>query len=211
MKKIYVVGDSKNYAKFIDDYELVNDIKSADIVIFTGGEDVCPEFYNAEIHPTTYFNKGRDYDEIAEFNKIKNNQLVIGICRGSQLMCVLNGGLLIQDVSNHAIGFTHSIIETSTGNIYDITSTHHQMAYPFNMKKEDYTILFSSYPNRSRYYSGNLIDPDKVYAEPEITLYHKKNKPKCLAIQGHPEYMDKNNPIIPRLNEIINNLLKDIK
>lgn len=82
MKKIYVVGDSKHYAKFIDDYELVNDIKSADIVIFTGGEDVCPEFYNAEIHPTTYFNKGRDYDEIAAFNKIKNNQLVIGICRG---------------------------------------------------------------------------------------------------------------------------------
>lgn len=114
-------------------------------------------------------------------------------------------------MSNHAIGFTHSIIEASTGNFYDITSTHHQMAYPFNMKKEDYTILFASYPNRSRYYSGDLIDSDKVSIEPEITLYHKKNKPKCLAIQGHPEYMDKNNPIISKLNEIINNLLKEIK
>lgn len=123
----------------------------------------------------------------------------------------MNGGLLIQDVSNHAIGFTHSIIEVSTNNIYDITSTHHQMAYPFNMNKKDYTILFGAYPNRSRYYSGNLIDPSKVFIEPEITLYHKKNKPKCLAIQGHPEYMDKNNPIIPKLNETINNLLKEIK
>ena len=46
--------------------------------------------------------------------------------------------------------------------------------------------------------------------EPEIVLYHKESKPKCLAIQGHPEYMRPNAPVVEMLNILINETLNSI-
>lgn len=80
--KVYVVGEQKHYANFLDDFEMVNNISDADVVIFTGGEDVDPKLYGAKKHPTTYSNPSRDEYETKMFKQIRPNQLVIGICRG---------------------------------------------------------------------------------------------------------------------------------
>lgn len=116
----------------------------------------------------------------------------------------MNGGKLVQNVSNHATGFTHGI--TDGDKIYQITSTHHQMQYPFDLNEDDYDILFASYGVESDYYEGDGINPNIVYGgEPEIVLYHKNGLPKCLAVQGHPE-MIPDSPVA----EMINNLVKDL-
>ena len=118
----------------------------------------------------------------------------------------MNGGILVQDISNHALFKTHPIVNLLTNKIYEITSTHHQMQYPFNLNDDDYEILYTSYANSSSYYDGDKIDADKICnMEPEIVLYHKENLPKCLAIQGHPE-------MIPNslVSKMINNLIKDL-
>lgn len=120
----------------------------------------------------------------------------------------MNGGKLIQDCSGHAIGYTHSIVGLDNFYIYEITSTHHQMQYPFCIPDNQWDCLYLSQEFRSRYYSGDGII-GRIPYEPEIVLYHRDNKPKCLAIQGHPEYMQKDSPIVIRLNEIINKLLED--
>lgn len=212
VKKVFVVGYSKNYANFIDNFKLVDNIEEADIVIFTGGEDVCPSLYNEEALKTTYYNIDRDMAEKAVFEKCTDKQLVIGICRGSQFLCVMNGGKLIQDVSGHAIGHTHEIKSFYTDAVYSITSTHHQMQYPYNLNPNDYDLLYTS-DILSSYYFGGGIDEREVcfHGEPEIVLYHKSSLPKCLAIQGHPEYMRKDAPVIAMLNELIDNLLSEIK
>lgn len=208
MKKIFVVGSQKHYANFIDDKILVDNLEDADIIIFTGGEDVDPSLYQCERYPNTFSNIQRDLEEKAIFDNIKPNQLVIGICRGSQFLCVMNGGKLIQDVNNHAIKHTHTIVELNTHRDYEITSTHHQMQYPFDIPKEQWTCLFiTSRYQHADYYAGDKIT--NVPYEPEVVLYHRNNKPKCLAIQGHPEYMQHESPIIIRLNEIINTLVKN--
>ena len=121
----------------------------------------------------------------------------------------MNGGLLVQDCTGHGIFGTHQIYEYETDKMYDITSTHHQMQYPFNLDSKDYSILFSSLDMRSKYYAGDNIDREKIIVEPEVVLYKKKNYPKCLAIQGHPEMMRYESPIIGRFNEIIEELLND--
>lgn len=214
MKKVFVVGYAKNYADFINDAKLVNNIKDADIVLFTGGEDVTPSMYGEEALPCTYFNEKRDIEEKAVFDKCTDNQLVIGICRGSQLLCVLNGGKLVQDVENHCLGYTHEIIDAPMcTKVYSITSTHHQMQYPFDLPNSDYDLLFVSRNHRSNYYKGGgIVEEYIVYnGEPEIVLYHKANLPKCLAIQGHPEYMRKDAPVVGMLNDLINDLLNEIK
>lgn len=209
MKNVYVVGADKYYANFINNFKLTDSLEEADIVIFTGGEDVDPSLYNRPKCSRTYSNLNRDLTEKTIFESIKPNQLVIGICRGSQFLCVMNGGILVQDVSSHAIRHTHEINELSTNKQYDITSTHHQMQYPFNIPGQDWTCLFDCIP-RSSYYDG-LASNEYLPYEPEIVLYHKKNFPICLAIQGHPEYMRLDAPIVIRLNEIIDELLTNIR
>ena len=114
----------------------------------------------------------------------------------------MNGGLLIQNVGKHAGFGTHQIInKRDADERYDITSTHHQMQYPFNLEPgEDYTTLYYA-SIRSPYYEGDKVDYPPH--EPEIVLYHKKGMPKCLAIQGHPEMMRAEAPVIKMLNKLL--------
>ena len=87
------------------------------------------------------------------------------------------------------------------------------MQYPYEMHPNDYDILYWSTYKQSDVYEGSSIDEDIMNEEiePEIVLYHKENTPKCLAIQGHPEYMRKDAPVVKMLNTLINNLLKELK
>ena len=80
--KVYVVGGSIGYSRWIDNCELVNHPDKAEIILFTGGEDVDPSVYGCKKHPTTYSNINRDLQEKEVFDHIKPNQLAVGICRG---------------------------------------------------------------------------------------------------------------------------------
>lgn len=80
--KVYVVGTAYSYARFIYNADVVEKIEDADIVLFTGGEDVDPHLYGAKVHPTTHYNAKRDEYEKSIFDKIKPNQLAVGVCRG---------------------------------------------------------------------------------------------------------------------------------
>lgn len=82
MKNVYVVGEAKHYANFITGVKLVDTLEKADIVIFTGGEDVDPSLYGEEKYQETFSNIERDLYEKSIFEQIKPNQLVVGVCRG---------------------------------------------------------------------------------------------------------------------------------
>lgn len=82
MKKIFVVGNDINYASWIDGVELVSRLEDANIVLFTGGEDVSPSLYNETAHYSTMSNISRDLEEKAIFDKMSPSQIAIGICRG---------------------------------------------------------------------------------------------------------------------------------
>jgi GMP synthase-like glutamine amidotransferase len=204
--KVYIVGTSSHYANFIKDSTLVKTIEEADIVIFTGGEDVHPSFYKEEKGSKTYSNLGRDFYEVNEFKEAqKLNKFCLGICRGAQFLTVMSGGKLIQHVTNHGLHGTH-IIEFSDGDKLPITSTHHQMCYPFNLLKTKYDLLAWSENKLSETYlngENKEIELDTDFVEPEIIFYYET---KCLAIQGHPEMMDsvKYQETINKINRIIN-------
>lgn len=202
--KVYVVGSAKYYADFMTDVELTNDIRRAKVVLFTGGEDVDPSIYGRTKLPQTYSNIERDLKEKEIFEKVRPNQLVVGICRGSQFCCVMNGGNLVQDCGGHALRITHPIYGTKDNMVYEITSTHHQMQYPFNLPPEDFDILY--YGVCGRNFRGDGID-SKYLSDynPEVVLYHKKDMPKCLAIQGHPEMMP-DSPVAKMLDKLIKSL-----
>lgn len=204
--KIYVVGGNHEYANWISNKEFVDTPEKADLVFFTGGEDVDPKIYNKREVGHCYTNIKRDIAEKNIFDNLRPDQHVIGVCRGSQLLCALNGGNLVQDCSNHAIYNTHAI--TNDELVLQITSTHHQMQYPFGLPDEYYDILFWAIPSRSNHYYGDGIQTRLVHAkEPEIVEYHVPGKPKCLAIQGHPEMM-KGSQTAKYLDKLLNEFLQ---
>ena len=206
-RKVYVIGPFTSYASPIYDLELVQRIEDADIVLLTGGSDVDPSTYGKPPEPETYGNKQRDIFEIAEYKNVRKDQLVIGICRGAQLLTVLNGGILVQHVNHHADG-RHRMINAD-GEVYEITSLHHQMCYPFDLDEKDYDILYTSFPARSSVYKGSGVDPEVIAAhgEPEIIVYHKDDQPIALGIQGHPEMMAYESKTVSMYNDLITKYL----
>lgn len=205
MRKIYVVGNSTNYANWMEG-NLVNNMEEADLVLFTGGEDVTPSFYNEPQHPRTYNSLIRDNVEKIEFNKaVELNKHIIGICRGSQFVCAMSGGKLVQHQSNPS--YIHDIY-TYDGNILEITSTHHQAQYPWNLPEEDYEILGWTKNMLPFHEDGNQQElPMASEKECEI-VYYKQTK--ALGIQGHPEMMfDESHPTIIWLRELLNKHMSD--
>ena len=214
MRKLYCVGWGRSYANWFRDVELTGDfetpkfqIEDADIVLFTGGEDVSPYLYGKTPPPTSYWTTSRDEMEVEAFKRIRPDALAYGTCRGLQLLNVMNGGILCQDATDHWCSGTHEIHNDTES--YRITSLHHQMVYPFDLNPDYYDILFWSTP-RSKHYEGDGIDPTLYYkfGEPEIVLYHKPGLPKCLGVQGHPEMMSPNSPVVNMLNNLIDDILK---
>jgi hypothetical protein len=61
--RVYVVGNDVNYANWLPNIKIVKTLKSADLVLFTGGEDVDPSLYGEPKHPFTGSNLERDLYE----------------------------------------------------------------------------------------------------------------------------------------------------
>lgn len=193
--KIFVVGGDIGYTNWMPG-DLVSNLEDADVVVFTGGEDVTPMYYGKTANIRTRYNINRDTEEKLIFDKAQAlGKHCVGICRGSQFLCVMSGGELIQHQDNPL--FIHNIKTYDNYNI-PITSTHHQAQYPYNLSKDSYKILAWT-KGISTYHQGeSTIDlplPDEK--ECEIVFYKDT---KCLAIQGHPELMSRDSKYDKTIN-----------
>jgi len=200
--KVFMVSQPY-YAKPLDSEKFVvtDDYDQADILFFTGGEDVSPELYNTEKHYSTYNNLNRDMRELNLFNNaVNDNKMIIGVCRGSQFITVASGGKLVQDCDNHAMAGHHNMM-TKDNETISVTSTHHQMMHPFNMDKDKYEILAYAFPSRTSYkYLDEKTMADKTLLEPEVVWYPETG---ALGIQGHPEMPNASQDFINYFNKII--------
>lgn len=70
-----------------------------DALIISGGNDIGPELYNGEDLPKAAIDRPRDELEVHWIRRaLKERIPLLGICRGAQLLNVVLGGSLIQDV-----------------------------------------------------------------------------------------------------------------
>ena len=86
------------------------------------------------------------------------------------------------------------------------------MQYPYCLNPSEYKLLaVANQPTNalSTIFEGDKIKGDfmRLFGEPEIVLYTQPKKPKCLAIQGHPEMMRPTSPTIKVLNELLDSIL----
>lgn len=196
-RKILVLGGVEYFIPF-ENHGLVyapkkalasmDEIENADLIVFTGGADVSPSLYKDSTYLFTKSNLLRDREEATIFDiAVKMKIPMAGICRGSQLLTALCGGTIIQHVTGH--GASHEIMTTDKKKLM-VTSTHHQMMNPW-IGKLNFELLAWSTSLSDVYYSGEgtqVYNSNKFVTEPEVVWYPDK---RCLAVQYHPEYMNK--------------------
>lgn len=199
MKKSILVVNGSNYSNAISalegEYDFVYDLEAFfakpdnfALVMFTGGADVSPSLYgHTSPNNVCMTNSARDVQEVAVFDLARETGIpMTGICRGSQLINVLCGGVMMHHISNHGIGGYHTMLANTDGEEFEVTSTHHQMSV---VGKGGVVVGWSS-PKRSDVFIGDE-DLKVEYSGPETeAIYYPDHK--CFAVQYHPEYMPKN-------------------
>lgn len=162
-------------------------LRDADFVIFTGGTDISVTMYNEfGMHALTQMpDRERDRVETAIYRTaVAKKKLVIGICRGAQLLNVLNGGRLWQHVDKH-INCKHEIVYVNARGekfVVVVTSDHHQMMKP-NLVEGRILGWAKKSTIRSTFHTDDPREPDQV--DPEIVWYPGT---KSLCYQSHPEW-----------------------
>lgn len=187
--RVYVVGGDTQVASifFKQGFEIMtgdNALEKSDIVVFIGGADINPELYNQKINPAARVHPSANADkrDLEAWALCKPEQLKLGICRGGQLMNVLNGGSMIQHVSGHGSG-PHKVYDTVWNKEVVVSSCHHQMMIPTD---EAHIFAYSEgIGNSALGEHGPVSIPEQ---EPEVLWYEKT---KSLCYQGHPEWTPK--------------------
>lgn len=84
-------------------------VSRLDAVVIAGGADIDPAYYSSTPHETTDSPRtDRDATERAIYLAARERGLpVLGICRGMQMMAVVSGGSLIQDLPSAGYGTLH--------------------------------------------------------------------------------------------------------
>jgi len=194
----------KRYGRHTTNYDILwheEDWKKVALVVFTGGTDVNPSLYGEKFGKYTGGpDKYRDEHEQNVFYRANTLGIpMAGICRGSQFLCVMAGGKLVQHVTNH--GGYHDI-RTHDGKLIECNSTHHQMQFPPHGAQ----ILAMAEPRRSTCYLngddeeiGHLLPGDV-----EVVYYPNIN---ALGIQYHPEWLEANHPCVVYCEQVTEEFL----
>lgn len=185
-KKVFVEGSDTLVKEMFEewDYDITSIAADADLICFTGGADVSPMLYEQVKHHKTINDLDRDQICANLFYTFLHEVPMVGICRGAQFLNVMCGGELYQHINNHnCIGDGHEAYEPETGQIFDVTSDHHQMMIPTD---EAEILLVANESTHKLPVKGHFNEPhpDDV----EAVLYEKE---KCLCYQPHPEWVGK--------------------
>lgn len=116
-----------------------------DGLVFSGGSDLDPELYDAELHPETAgIVRERDDAELVLMRAaLEADVPLLAICRGSQVLNVVRGGDLVQHVPDNVGHSLHretpgvfsvhevaiasdSRLSSILGDRHDVKSSHHQ-------------------------------------------------------------------------------------
>lgn len=132
-------------------------LDKVDLIVFTGGEDLSPFFYNSDyLSDDPIYNPDRDASDYLTLRLAEEKEIpVFGICRGMQLLAVYSGASLIIDLPQyfsergeygyshrsedgsytfHSLSFIeHSFLSGLVGE--NVASSHHQAVDPENKGK----------------------------------------------------------------------------
>lgn len=167
-------------------------------LILWGGTDINSALYSKEpLRFTQRPDKDRDAEEVKLAQAaFFDGRPIIGVCRGAQLLCVLNGGSLYQHSEGHNKNHT---IHTADGKVFsNVAADHHQIMIPVGQNYAQF-----AYSTHSTKVWEDETTTKILNVTPEIIWWPDT---KCLAVQPHPEWEPKGSEFNKWLNELIASL-----
>ena len=166
----------------VGDESIVRDyVEMIDKLILTGGQNVHPQFYGEKktIESDDY-NLVRDEFELALLREaLHQNNPILAICRGVQLVNVAFGGTLHQEIEGHwqglPFGTSHSI-ETVEGSV---------VAQLFGKESQVNSVHRQSIKNLAPNFRVTAIDP----RDQTIEAIESIDEHRIIGLQWHPEFL----------------------
>lgn len=210
--KVYIEQADGHYANMWRrwGYEITRDYMDADIIQFTGGEDVNPAYYDEVPHRSTGFNSRRDEFCYGIFKYATQHHIpMTGICRGGQFLNVANGGKMFQHCDGHAIYGTHKATILETGVEVDVTSTHHQIMRP---NRDKGIILMEANPKLGTFKEHMVYDEDEwiivnnhIQGDDIEAVFYPDTMSLCY--QPHPEWCEEKSSCVQAYKYFLRNHL----
>lgn len=159
----------------------------ADILVFSGGEDINPWIYGEENRYGSFINTVRDNLELRVLKMaIRTGKKILGICRGHQLVNAVLGGSLYQDIRRDT-GKDHDRIADEYGNFLRVHSFGNE---PF-WKNEELGKIFQTV---NSLHHQAVKEPGKgldviLRARDGIIESTASNDGRIVTFQFHPEWL----------------------
>ena len=188
MKKVFIESGGSDYRRMFqkNGFATTDDYKAADLICFTGGEDVHPSFYGHSKHPQTYASIERDVMCMHLYRAALALAIpMVGICRGGQFLNVANGGWMYQHVVGHTRPHMLELPVPGLGSVM-ASSTHHQMMAPASNGRllgygEEGTCKSLEYWDLKK----GWVREERGDINNEVVLY---DDTRSLCFQPHPEF-----------------------
>lgn len=183
--------------------EAASALEKCSALLLTGGLDVYPGRYGKENDTSRCeIDLHRDSVEFALIKKALKMKLpILGICRGEQILNVAMGGSLIVDIPQDY----DTIVKHRCGD--DAPCFHEIQIIPGTLLYDAGKILYDTVNTYHHQAVNKLANSFKITARSNdgiIEAYewkHPKNKPFLIAVQFHPEKLDKKNPLATPIAE----------
>jgi putative glutamine amidotransferase len=160
------------------------DTKEIDTLIISGGDDINPSLYQGDINPGIKIDDVRDKLEIKWIKwAIERNIPLLGICRGAQLINVVAGGSLHQNLKNIRVK-TRNRSSIIASKLVRFTNDS-KLSKLLNKNKLNVNSLHNQAINRL----GNGLNAVAHDRDNIIQAIESNNNLKIFGVQWHPEYL----------------------
>lgn len=191
IKKVLKYGLLPIFVSELFSEDLVKELyKEAGGVLFMGGTDVSPKFYGGKPGPVGEINEP-ERDNLEMFLcrlALKDKKPILGICRGVQLLAVVSGGKLIQNIPDVTV-------EVHGGTYEGLSSQKHPVKIDEGSRAKD--IIGSSEIMANSAHHQAVLEPGEDLAVVGRTpagiaeiIEHKDPDYFCFGLQSHPEAED---------------------
>ncbi len=171
----------------IDEY-----VNVLDGLLMPGGDyDIPPAMYGDDsVHETVVTKIERvDFDWAITQKFLDNDKPILGICAGEQLLAVINGSTLIQDIDSEVEGCLGHYAVNREAVAHEVTVEPGTLLYKIIGET---TMGVNSHHHQAVKHVGERVAISARSSDGVIEAIEIRDKTFCLGVQWHPEYI--NNP-----------------